>query len=126
MVIAFLGSWAAAAAAAASKAAAAVPFLEPEPFLRDLLVNEPMLSPLARFNDASRDGVLIVSIGTLSFSHVNVNGKSPVATTHCMLVRSPTFKSRAKLKGVILGGTEKTTTEKQKVWHSVPKQHLFV
>lgn len=56
--------------------------------------------------------VLTVSIGTLSFSHVNVSGRSPVTTTHCTLVRSPTFKSRAKLKGVILGGTERTIQTK--------------
>jgi len=42
-----------------------------------------------------------------SFSHTKVRGKSPVTTTHCILVLSPTFKSRAKLKGVILGGTER-------------------
>lgn len=60
--------------------------------------------------------VLTVSIGTLSLSHVNVSGRSPVTTTHCTLVRSPTFKSRAKLKGVILGGTERTI---QTRWHSI-------
>lgn len=58
------------------------------------------------------DGNVLTSIGTLSLSHVNVSGRSPVTTTHCTLVRSPTFKSRAKLKGVILGGTEKNNTDK--------------
>ena len=64
--------------------------------------------------------VLIVSIGTLSFSHVNVSGRSPVTTTHCTLVRCPTFKSRAKLKGVILGGTERTIQRQR--WHSSQKR----
>lgn len=69
----------------------------------------------ASCDDDDDDGnVLTVSssIGTLSLSHVNVSGRSPVTTTHCTLVRSPTFKSRAKLKGVILGGTEKNNTDK--------------
>lgn len=45
-------------------------------------------------------------IATSSLSQVKDSGKSPVTTTHCMLVRSPTFKSRANVNGVIFGGTE--------------------
>lgn len=45
------------------------------------------------------------SIGTSSFSQTNVSGKSPVPTTHWILVRSPTLTSRAKPNGVIFGGT---------------------
>lgn len=63
---------------------------------------------------------VLISIGTLSLSHVNVSGRSPVTTTHCTLVRSPTFKSRAKLKGVILGGTERTIQRQR--WHSSKKR----
>ena len=70
------------------------------------LVPPPPRIPLTPDNDSI---CVLASIGTLSLSHVNVSGRSPVTTTHCMLVRSPTFKSRAKLKGVILGGTERTT-----------------
>lgn len=44
-------------------------------------------------------------IGWSSFSQRNVNGKSPVPTTHCTLTRSPTFTSRANSNGVIFGGT---------------------
>lgn len=43
--------------------------------------------------------------GCPSLSQVNVSGRSPVPMTHCMLVRSPTFRSRANENGVILGGT---------------------
>lgn len=50
--------------------------------------------------------VVVLSASWLSFSHAKLSGMSPVATTHCILVRSPTFKSRAKAKGVIFGGTE--------------------
>lgn len=45
--------------------------------------------------------------GFPSFSHVNESGRSPVPITHWILVRSPTFKSRANENGVILGGTER-------------------
>lgn len=44
-------------------------------------------------------------IGISSLSHVNVNGKSPVPTTHWILTRSPTLTSRANSNGVIFGGT---------------------
>lgn len=47
----------------------------------------------------------VATIGTSSFSHVNVNGKSPVPTTHWTLTRSPTLTSRANSNGVIFGGT---------------------
>lgn len=41
----------------------------------------------------------------------NVNGKSPVPTTHWTLTRSPTFTSFANSNGVIFGGTL--------TWHSI-------
>lgn len=47
-----------------------------------------------------------VDNGTLSFIHVNVSGKSPIPTTHCMLARSPELTSRANSNGAIFGGTE--------------------
>lgn len=86
------------------------------PRLGPLIASPGPAGPWTRpwLDDGASCDVLIVSIGTLSLSHVNVSGRSPVTTTHCTLVRSPTFKSRAKLKGVILGGTERTI-QRQKV-----------
>lgn len=49
--------------------------------------------------------VLVILNGSPSLSQVKFSGKSPVVTTHWMLVRSFTFKSLAKVNGVILGGT---------------------
>lgn len=42
---------------------------------------------------------------TSSLYQWNVNGKSPVPTTHWTLTRSPTFTSLANSNGVIFGGT---------------------
>lgn len=45
--------------------------------------------------------------GSPSLSQTNVMGRSPDTTTHWTLILSPNFKSRANVKGVILGGTER-------------------
>lgn len=48
---------------------------------------------------------LVILRGNPSLSQVKFSGRSPVATTHWTLVRSFTFRSLAKSKGVIFGGT---------------------
>lgn len=54
---------------------------------------------------ASAPTLSVATMGTSSFSQTKNSGRSPVPTTHWMLVRSPTFRSRTNANGVIFGGT---------------------